>query len=106
MRLDRFATARAAQDLRRGARVVADARVARDGRATRLGPRELLGPGAPRPGRLARRDPLATTDLWGLWHWLGFVFWAGVTGQALRRAWRQHGGPTGRGTDAAGSDGT
>ncbi|MBW3659689.1 MAG: hypothetical protein KY457_13695 [Actinobacteria bacterium] len=102
-RAERFAAARAAQDLRRGARVVADARSAREGRAVRLGPREFLGPGPSRTGRLARTDPFATPELWGFWRWVGFVFWAGVTGESLRRAWKRHGGPTGDAGDAAGA---
>jgi hypothetical protein len=87
--------ARASRDLRRGGRVVADARTAREGRAVRLAPGEYLGGGPGRTGRFGDVDPLSAPRIWGLWEWVGFLFWAGVTAEAGRRAWKRHGGPTG-----------
>lgn len=83
------------RDLRRGASVETDGRTPRDGRARRLGPHELLGPPARAPGGSAwrNRDPLRTSRLWRWWHWLGFGYWAGLTGVATWRAWRQRDRP-------------
>jgi hypothetical protein len=83
------------RDLGRRARVAAEWRTPVGGRAPRLGPREYIRPATSRVGRFTRVDPLATPRLWNRWRWLGLVFWGGLTGEALRRAWRRHGGPTG-----------
>lgn len=88
-------TAAAPRDLKRGARVAPDWRVARDGQAPRLGPRDFIGTGTTRIGRFADVDPLRTPRLWSVWRWLGLAFWAGLAGEAGRRAWKRHGGLSG-----------
>lgn len=100
----------AARDLAGGARPAAHWRERTDTgdgpRAPRLAPDELIGRGVTRVGRFRRIDPLRTPRLWSRWHWVGVVFWAGVVGQAGRRAWRQHGGPRGAAgaVDGGGAD--
>lgn len=88
----RFETPTAPRDLRRGARGVPDWRVTRDGRAQRLGPREHIVIGQPTSGPWKDRDPRRTPRWWGVWRWIGLVFWAGLLGESTRRAWKQHGG--------------
>jgi hypothetical protein len=95
----------APRDLRRGARTVPDWRRSDGGRAPRLGPREYIGTTTTRTGRFRRIDPLSTPQLWSGARWIGLVFWAGLTGEVARRAWKRHGGPlvrNDRADDAAG----